>query len=153
MCHGRAHTCHTIDCVPAYHICYLLLYAHALLEAPGASSSAGPAAPAAEEEEEQKDLRAQGQFRAAYGPHHVPLPRQDFTGPPMTFEPVAGTTRAPLTKRQKRQLREHKRDYAWNPIFADPALGEEARVCRRLVAAAHRAPHRMLHVRLPRACA
>ena len=55
-----------------------------------------------------------------HGPEPRELARDDFTQ-------EAGAA-APKTKRQRRQLREHKRDYAHYRIFVDPdADSDEAR--------------------------
>ena len=117
-------------CVLSSHISACFMYARAIWEAAGASSSAASAAPAGVVLTERQDVEATAKASThVYGPHHVPLPRQDFTQE-TPFEPMPGQPmERKLTKRQKRQRREHMRDYAWNRIFADPARGEEAHVC------------------------
>ena len=139
--HGHARTCGTLHCVLSEHICYQLVHLCAHLQAPAASSSGAAAEAAAEGEEQAAEATRRP---VTYGPHHVPLPRQDFTAF-IHAVAKADLTAKGMTRRQKRQRREHLRNYAWNRIFADPMRGEEARVCRHLIAA-HRETSRMLHV-------
>ena len=127
--HGHARTCGTLHCVLSEHICYQLFHLCAHLQAPAASSSGAAAEAAAEGEEQAAEATRRP---VTYGPHHVPLPRQDFTA---FIHAVAKADRTAkgMTRRQKRQRRERSSSGgpggAGDDGMLEPTIGFEPMTC------------------------